>query len=394
MKQNGFITNWDAFVDSVKNRFDLSKYEDPQGALSKLLQIGTVAQYQCKLEKLMNRVTNISENLLISFYVSGLKLNLQRELLVAKPTNLGDAFALARVTEAHLDYQWVSIISQATTIASGGGSQRTQSSRYPNQPWCPNQLNPHCYLLPHQVRGHKCPSKFLLLMADEDLTEEQPLETKLEEAIESRDISIRNSLVGHESPDLFSYGVHWLRGLRMEVDLYVLPMTGPDIVLARGAVIFTKLNLRTGYHQIRVHERFPPAIIPYPLGSSKVAAVEESLVERDALLRQLTQNLLVTKHRMERQAIRKRWDVEFNTGDMVLVKLQPYRHVTLVKHYSNKFAKRYYGPSKVLERVGKEQVTNLAKDEHEGQPVEQPLAICDTRIVLQKGIPVRQVFVQ
>ncbi|GKB73615.1 ty3-gypsy retrotransposon protein [Tanacetum coccineum] len=129
MTRNGLITNWDAFVESVKNRFGPSKYEDPQGALSKLLQTGTVAQYQSEFEKLMNRVTDISENLLISFYVSGLKPNLQRELLVAKPTNLGDAFALARVTEARLDDQRVSVVGQATTVASGGGSQRTQSSR-------------------------------------------------------------------------------------------------------------------------------------------------------------------------------------------------------------------------------------------------------------------------
>ncbi|GKA62967.1 hypothetical protein Tco_0762486 [Tanacetum coccineum] len=40
------------------------------------------------------------------------------------------------------------------------------------------------------------------------------------------------------------------------------------------------------------------------------------------------------------------------SGDMVLVKLQPYRHVTLAKRYCNKLAKRYYGPFKVLERVG------------------------------------------
>ncbi|GJU78678.1 hypothetical protein Tco_1275748 [Tanacetum coccineum] len=97
---------------------------------------------------------------------------------------------------------------------------------------------------------------------------------------------------------------------------------------------------------------------------------------------------------MERQGNQKRRDVEFNIGDMMLVKLQLYRQVTLAKRYSNKLAKRYYGPLKVLERVGKEQVANLPEDEHEGQPVEQPLAICDTRIVLQIGIPVRQVLMQ
>ncbi|GJZ06966.1 RNA-directed DNA polymerase, eukaryota, reverse transcriptase zinc-binding domain protein [Tanacetum coccineum] len=52
------------------------------------------------------------------------------------------------------------------------------------------------------------------------------------------------------------------------------------------------------------------------------------------------------------------------------------------------------GPDIVLGRdyalKGKEQVVNFPKNEHEGEPVEQPLAICDTRIVLQKCIPVRQ----
>ncbi|GKD58650.1 ty3-gypsy retrotransposon protein [Tanacetum coccineum] len=94
------------------------------------------------------------------------------------------------------------------------------------------------------------------------------------------------------------------------------------------------------------------------------------------------------------QANRKCRDVEFNVGDMVLVKLQPYRQVTLAKSCCNKLAKRCYGPFKVLERVEKEQVANLPEDEHKGQPVEQPLTICDTQIVLQKGIPVRQVLVQ
>ncbi|GKA55977.1 retrotransposon-related protein, partial [Tanacetum coccineum] len=240
MTRNGLITNWDAFVDSVKNRFGPSKYEDPQGALLKLLQTGTVAQYQSEFEKLMNRVTDISENLLISFYVSGLKPNLQREVLVAKPTNLGDAFALARVTEARLDDQRVSVVGQATTVASGGGSQRSQSSRVvttvpqptgvsqsvktpllPTPTSGTSKVTPKplsikwispaerqerlskglCFKCDNRwVRGHKCPSKFLLLMADEDVEEEQPPETKHEEALESGDILILNSLVGHGSP--------------------------------------------------------------------------------------------------------------------------------------------------------------------------------------------------
>ncbi|GKB52453.1 hypothetical protein Tco_0903206 [Tanacetum coccineum] len=72
-----------------------------------------------------------------------------------------------------------------------------------------------------------------------------------------------------------------------------------------------------------LYGRVPPSIIPYPSGSSKVAAN------------------------------RIRHEVEFNVGDKVLVKLQPYGHVTLAKRLSNKLSNRYYGPFEVLERVGK-----------------------------------------
>ncbi|GJY40051.1 ty3-gypsy retrotransposon protein [Tanacetum coccineum] len=91
MTRNGLITTWARFVESVKSRFRPSKYEDPQGALSKLLQLATVEDYQWEFEKLMNRVTDIPDSLLISFYISGLKLNLQHKLLVSRPTTLGDA---------------------------------------------------------------------------------------------------------------------------------------------------------------------------------------------------------------------------------------------------------------------------------------------------------------
>ncbi|GJV24997.1 ty3-gypsy retrotransposon protein [Tanacetum coccineum] len=79
MTKNGLITTWARFEESVKNRSGPSKYEDPRGALSKLLQLGTVKDYQGEFEKLMNRVRDTPDSLLISFYISGLKLNLQHK---------------------------------------------------------------------------------------------------------------------------------------------------------------------------------------------------------------------------------------------------------------------------------------------------------------------------
>ncbi|GKD93181.1 ty3-gypsy retrotransposon protein [Tanacetum coccineum] len=111
MSRNMLITTWGGFLESVQNRFWPCMYEDPQGALLKLLQKGTVAQYQSEFEKLMNHVTNVFEGLLISFYISGLKPPIQRELLVSKPASLGDAFSLARVTEARLKDQKVFVVN-------------------------------------------------------------------------------------------------------------------------------------------------------------------------------------------------------------------------------------------------------------------------------------------
>nr|GFA87974.1 Ty3/gypsy retrotransposon protein [Tanacetum cinerariifolium] len=140
----------------------------------------------------------------------------------------------------------------------------------------------------------------------------------------------------------------------------------------------------------------PLTVVPYPLGASKVAAVEDSLMERDELLRQLKSNLLAAKEHMELKANKRRPEVEFQVGDMVLVKLQPYRQLTLAKRLSNKLAKRYYGPYEVVERIGKgdEAVTELPEEVQDGRPREQLIAVCDSHEVLQNGKAIRLVLVQ
>ncbi|GJW35291.1 hypothetical protein Tco_0058211 [Tanacetum coccineum] len=66
--------------------------------------MGIVAEYQNEFEMLINRVTGITQSLLIPFYISGLKLHSQRELnLVSRPTTLGDVFSLARIIEARFE---------------------------------------------------------------------------------------------------------------------------------------------------------------------------------------------------------------------------------------------------------------------------------------------------
>ncbi|GKE17836.1 ty3-gypsy retrotransposon protein [Tanacetum coccineum] len=178
---NNLITDWDGFLESVRNRFGPCKYEYPRGALSKLLQFGTVAQYQSDFEKLMHRLTEIPEKLLVSFYISGLKPSLQRALLVSKPTTLGDAFSLARITEARLGDQGVSSVSNTTIVNISGGQNQKD--------------NPELVKLALSATPPKPTSN-----SNEDANADQDNPEDQGDTLEIGDISILSSLVGNGSP--------------------------------------------------------------------------------------------------------------------------------------------------------------------------------------------------
>nr|GEX57271.1 hypothetical protein [Tanacetum cinerariifolium] len=77
--------------------------QDARYALSKLLQRGTVAEYESEFLMLIKRVTVISESLLKSFYIFGLKSVLQCALLRLAPITLGEAFSIVRIIEARFE---------------------------------------------------------------------------------------------------------------------------------------------------------------------------------------------------------------------------------------------------------------------------------------------------
>nr|GEV65564.1 hypothetical protein [Tanacetum cinerariifolium] len=186
----------------------------------------------------MNRVTGISEGLLISFYISGLKHSLQRELLVSKPISLGDAFYLAHVTTSRLTS------TMAPKSIPYFSAPRKENPKLPLLPPHPKVgVNSWTTTIPIK---HRCPRKFLLLMVDNKDVIKQVTDAMQEDAMESGDISILNSLVGHGSPrSLQLWGmlgagkVHILidNGSTQNfvqprvVELMRLPISGPNRVL-------------------------------------------------------------------------------------------------------------------------------------------------------------------
>nr|GEV17196.1 protein kinase-like domain, phloem protein 2-like protein [Tanacetum cinerariifolium] len=101
-----------------------------------------------------------------------------------------------------------------------------------------------------------------------------------------------------------------------------------------------------------VYGRPPPRVLTYVPGTPKVQAVEEFLIDRDKVLHDLRSNLLAANDRMKSKADSRRREVEFSFGDLVYLKLHPYRQSTVVVRLSAKIGPKFFGPYKFLERVG------------------------------------------
>nr|GEW21899.1 reverse transcriptase [Tanacetum cinerariifolium] len=101
-----------------------------------------------------------------------------------------------------------------------------------------------------------------------------------------------------------------------------------------------------------VYGRSPPSLLDYIAGTSKVDAVDALLQSRTELISQLQSNIHRAQLCMCNQANAHRTDVEFQVDDWVFVKLQPYRQSSVALRQSHKLSKRFFGPFRIVERIG------------------------------------------
>ena len=102
MTSNGQFTSWPVFLQALQTRFAPSQYEDPTGALCKLMHKGLVATYLAKFEDLANRVVDVPPLFLLSCFVSGLLSEIRREVQAHQPLTIYQAAGLARLQEDKL----------------------------------------------------------------------------------------------------------------------------------------------------------------------------------------------------------------------------------------------------------------------------------------------------
>ena len=101
-----------------------------------------------------------------------------------------------------------------------------------------------------------------------------------------------------------------------------------------------------------VYKCEPPPLLRFERGTTTVSAIKQQLLEQDSIIDELKSQLLKAQARMMELADRKRRDVQFDVGDMVYVKIRPYRQKRLAKRLNEKLSPRFYGSFPVEKRIG------------------------------------------
>lgn len=169
----------------------------------------------------------------------------------------------------------------------------------------------------------------------------------------------------------------------------------------------------------------PPPQLALPADDSTPnAAVEDCLQQRKIMNTVLQEALLTAQHRIKQYADEKQTEREFKIGDWVYLKLQPYRQSSVEIRRNLKLAAKFFGPYKVLEKVGavayrlqlpsgskvhpvfhvsqlkpklgqhQHPLPNLPLVDPNGQMRFEPLQILDRRLVKRNNRAITQVLVE
>ncbi|KAK0600514.1 hypothetical protein LWI29_015726 [Acer saccharum] len=97
---------------------------------------------------------------------------------------------------------------------------------------------------------------------------------------------------------------------------------------------------------------YKPPIFSYALIENNSPEVKDFACERERIRSVLKETLTQAQARMKHYADRNRSEREFTVGDLVYLRLQPYRQTTVALRRNLKLAPRFFGPYQVLARIG------------------------------------------
>ncbi|XP_062103343.1 uncharacterized protein LOC133814394 [Humulus lupulus] len=247
MEKGGGFSDWESFLRALRLRFGVSIYDDPLGRIAKLVRTGRVSTFRAEFEALMTQISGVSEQYFLNFFVWGLKNEIRRELLMAKPVDLVDAMAKAQLFEDRHDdllgrahgesgrSGWSpkfpkssapAAQNEAGSASVGSTSNVTAASKFqtlnntslPVKRLSPAEIKEKrekglCFTCDEKYSfGHKCKNRVLILCAQGEEEEEEDTPAGVEELAELDDsqadeVSL-NSLSNSTNPRIFRIMAH------------------------------------------------------------------------------------------------------------------------------------------------------------------------------------------
>ena len=100
-----------------------------------------------------------------------------------------------------------------------------------------------------------------------------------------------------------------------------------------------------------LYGRDPSSLIKYEFSTDDDVSLQELLTARDRLLQQLKINMQRAQLFMKQYADKKHRHLEFDEGELVLVKLQPYRQHSVALRRNQKLALKFFGPFRITKKI-------------------------------------------
>lgn len=101
-----------------------------------------------------------------------------------------------------------------------------------------------------------------------------------------------------------------------------------------------------------LYGRSPRSLGIDPADACAVTELDDWLQERALMQNVLKQHLSRAQERMKRQADKHRSERQFNVGDMVYLKLQPYIQSSVAPRANQKLAFKFFGLFRIVDKVG------------------------------------------
>lgn len=88
-----------SILGEIRNLFCPAAFDNPRDNMFKFTQLSSVTAYLTDFKALANRIKGLLEAYLRSCFISRLKNDVRREVLVQQPTTISQAVCLARLQE-------------------------------------------------------------------------------------------------------------------------------------------------------------------------------------------------------------------------------------------------------------------------------------------------------